>query len=95
MKKNEKLNKITNKNLLVEAEFIANKQISENEDKMGTNLRSLLDGEIAIAMRDKDLRNYEQRNALISQIESRLMDGDWISMSNGVTFSKTFTPKQK
>lgn len=95
MRKIDKLKNIINANILSEQEYIKTKTLNENEDSFGTNLRSLLDGEIAIALRDKDLRNYDDRNALISKIEARLMEGDWISMSNGTTFKKSFEPKQK
>lgn len=67
----------------------------ENNDKLGINLRSLLDGGLAMAMRDSDLSNYRERNEFIDKIESRLMESDWISMSNGTTFKKTFTPQKK
>ena len=59
----------------------------------GTNLMSLLDGLIAIAVRDKDLSEYKHRIALIHEIEDRLRPFDWISLSDGATFSKTFKPE--
>jgi len=62
------------------------------DDKMGISLRSLLDGELAMAVRSIDLSNYNERNDFISKIEERLMSSDWISMSNGTTFKKSFTP---
>lgn len=65
------------------------------EDKIGINLRSLLDGELAMAIHEIDLANYKERNQLIDKIESRLMENDWITMSNGTTFEKTFTPSPK
>ena len=75
----------------------AKPEVSENEesDKIGINLRSLLDGELAIAMRSADFNNYEERNNFISKIEKRLEENDWISMSNGTTFEKSFTPGKK
>jgi hypothetical protein len=69
----------------------------ETDDKIGINLRSLLDAEISIALRNKDidLSNYKERNSFIDMIEDRISDCDWISMSNGTTFEKTFTPSKK
>lgn len=68
---------------------------TSEDNKIGINLRSLLDGELAMAIRDTDFNDYEQRNKFISKIEERLKENDWISMSNGTTFEKTFTPSQK
>lgn len=74
---------------------IANAQRYINEsfdDGIGISLRSLLDGELAIAAKAIDLSNYKERNKLIDEIERRLNENDWITMSNGTTFEKTFTP---
>ena len=90
-----KIDKLKNILKINESIQIDNKQLNENENGFGTNLRSLLDGEIAIAMKNMDLNNYNERNNLIDKIEARLMSGDWISMSNGLTFTKSFDPKQK
>lgn len=65
------------------------------QNKMGMNLRTLLDTSISIGLRTMDLSNYEERNKLINFIEERIMECDWISMSNGTTYEKTFTPKSK
>lgn len=65
-------------------------ETSHNDDKLGINLRSLLDGELA-----SYITNYEDRNNFITKIEKRLMESDWISMSNGMTFTPTFEPKKK
>ena len=67
----------------------------ESDDKIGINLRSLLDGELAMATRDVDFSNYKERNQFIDKLENRLMENDWISMSNGTKFEKTFTPTGK
>lgn len=67
----------------------------EYGEKMGINLRSLLDGELAMAMDNIDLSNYKERNDFISRLESRLMENDWISMSNGTKFEKTFSPTNR
>jgi len=67
----------------------------ENDDKMGINLRALLDGELAMAIRNIDLSNYKERNSFIDKIESRLMESDWISLSDGTTFQLSFTPTKK
>jgi|ERR1035437_250238 hypothetical protein len=68
--------------------------ITENhkEDGLGINLRSLLDGELAMAVRGIDLNIYQERSDFIEKIEKRLKECDWISMSDGTTFEKTFTP---
>lgn len=64
------------------------------QNKMGMNLRTLLDTSISIGLRTMDLSNYEERNKFIDLIEKRIIeDADWISMSNGTTYEKTFTPK--
>ena len=86
MRKLDKLKKISEANILLE------KRMINEDDRMGINLRSLLDGELAMAVRSIDLSNYRERNELISKIEDRLMQSDWISMSNGTTFEKSFTP---
>ena len=86
MRKFDKIKKIANANILLE------KRMINEDDRMGINLRSLLDGELAMAARSIDLSNYNERNDFISKIEDRLMDSDWISMSNGTTFKKSFTP---
>ena len=86
MKKFDKIKKINEANILLE------KRMMNEDDRMGINLRSLLDGELAMAVRSIDLSNYKERNDFISKIEERLMDSDWISMSNGTTFQKSFTP---
>lgn len=65
------------------------------QNKLGINLRALLDAQISMALRHLDLSNYEQRNNFIDYIEERIMECDWISMSNGTTYEKTFTPKSK
>jgi hypothetical protein len=67
----------------------------ETDNKIGINLRSLLDGELAIAIDSVDFSNYKERNKFIDKLENRLMENDWISMSNGTTFEKTFTPTKK
>lgn len=78
-----------------EAKKLAESELKEGSDGIGTNLRSLLDGMITIALKEGDLSMYDFRNDLISKIEKRLNEGDWISLSDGTTFEKTFTPRQK
>lgn len=68
---------------------------SIKEDGLGINLRSLLDGELALAMKNTDFNNYKERNDFITKIEDRLMENDWISLSDGTTFDKSFTPTKK
>lgn len=86
MRKIDKIKKISEANILLERRMI------NEDDRMGISLRSLLDGELAMAARSIDLSNYNERNDFISKIEERLMQSDWISMSNGTTFEKSFTP---
>ena len=50
-----KIDKLKNILKINESIQIDNKQLNENENGFGTNLRSLLDGEIAIAMKNMDL----------------------------------------
>lgn len=73
------------------------KVLNEDYDlnKIGITFRKLLDGELAMASKKVDFNNYNERNKFIDNIEKRLMENDWISMSNGTTFEKTFTPKYK
>jgi hypothetical protein len=66
----------------------------EDDGKIGINLRSLLDGELAMAAHENKLGFYKERNEFIDKIEDRLRENDWISLSNGTTFSKTFTPSR-
>lgn len=66
----------------------------KEQDGIGINFRSLLDGELALAVKKIDFSNYNERNNFIDKIEDRLKKNDWISMSNGTTFEKTFTPKR-
>lgn len=88
------MNKMTKKQLLEYIKAEAQKLVLESEEgKIGINLRSLLDGELAIAMRSIDLNNYQERNDFISKLEKRLEENDWISLSDGTTFSKSFSPK--
>lgn len=84
----------TEKNSINEIRKIIRKIIKE-DNETGINLRSLLDGELAMAMREIDFSDYNQRNDFISKIEARLSENDWISMSNGTTFTKSFTPSRK
>ncbi len=60
----------------------------ETAEKTGINLRTLLDVSIAIAMREFDLSNYQDRRKLIDYIESRIIDSDWVSVYNGTCFDK-------
>ena len=116
--------------------------ISESEDGLGINLRSLLDGKLANnVLRDlyKDMEqrlthlrkqrpsavlsqdeingrineislsivavqqamlqdygsNYNSRNELIDDIEKSIIDCDWMSLSNGTMYTKTFQPGKK
>lgn len=73
------------------------KVLNEDYDlnKIGITFRKLLDGELAMASKKVDFNNYNERNKFIDNIEKRLMENDWISMSNGTTFEKTFTPNYK
>lgn len=69
------------------------KEQQEEDDKIGINLRSLLDGELNMAIDNGiDFTDYKQRNEFISKIEDRLQENDWISLSNGTTFDKSFNP---
>ncbi len=69
--------------------------LKEEIDPMGISFRSLLDGEIALALSKMDLSNYQERNKFIDALEDRLIQYDWISLSTGTTFEKTFTPTKK
>ena len=60
-------------------------------EKIGINLRSLLDGEL---YQNVDFYNYDERNEFISMLEKRIAECDWISLSNGTTFTKSFNPKK-
>jgi hypothetical protein len=52
----------------------------------------LLESEIAIKLKDADLSSYKLRNEFVDYIESRIMECDWVSMSDGTTYKKTFSP---
>ena len=60
-------------------------------EKIGINLRSLLDGELC---QNVDFYDYDERNEFISMLEKRIAECDWISMSNGTTFTKSFNAKK-
>lgn len=66
----------------------------EDTNQIGINLRSLLDGELG-SLEVETLFSYEGRNKFIDKIEARLIQNDWISLSNGTTFTKSFTPTKK
>jgi hypothetical protein len=86
----------TNKITVNELRNLVKQIIKEETDsKIGINLRALLDAEISMALRDVDLSSYRERNLFIDRIEARISDYDWISMSDGTTFEKTFTPSKK
>jgi len=60
-------------------------------EKFGINLRSLLDGELCSNV---DLKNYTARNEFISMLEKAIAECDWVSLSNGTTFTKSFEAKK-
>ncbi len=81
---------------VIKEETDDDKRYNSGLDKIGTNLRSLLNAEISIALKNNvDLSNYGERNSFIDMIEDTISGYDWISMSNGTTFEKTFTPSKK
>lgn len=57
-------------------------------DKIGINFRSLLDGELALFT--GDFNNHHERNEFITRIETRLIQNDWITLSAGTTFDRSF-----
>lgn len=58
------------------------------QDKIGINFRSLLDGELALFT--GNLNDYNERNAFITRLETRLIQNDWITLSAGTTFERSF-----
>jgi hypothetical protein len=54
-------------------------------DQIGINFRSLLDGELAAL-----IPNYYERNEFITRLETRLIQNDWITLSAGTTFTRSF-----
>jgi hypothetical protein len=81
---------------LNELRNLVKKVLKEESEGMGINLRSLLDGELAMANDNNvDFSNYRERNRFIDKIEDRLMESDWISMSNGTTFKQSFSPNKR
>lgn len=56
-------------------------------EKIGINFRSLLDGELA-----PFIDVYSSRSLLITLVDQRLRECNWIEFNNGVTFEKTFVP---
>jgi len=87
-------NRLTNKWDTLSKDMVKDKLAALKESKMesGVVLRSLLDAELSKATRELDLSDRKQRNDLISIIEDRLVQSDWIELANGVTFTKTFDP---
>ena len=59
-----------------------------NENQIGINFRSLLDGELA--QFKGNLNNYQERNDFITKLETRLIQNDWITLSAGTTFDRSF-----
>ncbi len=64
----------------------------QENTKIGINFRNLLCSEISLALRSLNLENYEERNNFITKLEERIKDTNFISLSNGSTFIKTFEP---
>ena len=62
--------------------------MTHTTDQIGINFRSLLDGELA--MFKGDLNNHIERNNFITMLETRLIQNDWISLSAGTTFERSF-----
>lgn len=63
--------------------------MSQNADnQIGINFRSLLDGELAMFKGNFD--NHQERNDFITMLETRLIQNDWISLSAGTMFERTF-----
>jgi hypothetical protein len=60
----------------------------QSDNQIGINFRSLLDGELAQFM--GDLNNYNERNEFITKLETRLLNNDWITLSAGTTFARSF-----
>lgn len=59
-----------------------------SDNQIGINFRSLLDGELA--QFKGDLNNYQERNDFITKLETRLIQNDWITLSAGTTFDRSF-----
>jgi hypothetical protein len=57
----------------------------QSENQIGINFRSLLDGELSQFITD-----YNQRNEFITRLETRLIQNDWITLSAGTTFERSF-----
>lgn len=57
----------------------------QSENQIGINFRSLLDGELSQFITD-----YNQRNEFITRLETRLIQNDWITLSAGTTFDRSF-----
>jgi hypothetical protein len=59
--------------------------LQQSENQIGINFRSLLDGELSQFITD-----YNQRNEFITRLETRLIQNDWITLSAGTTFDRSF-----
>lgn len=59
-----------------------------SQNKIGINFRSLLDGELALFT--GNFNNYAERNGFITNLETRLINNDWITLSAGTTFERSF-----
>jgi len=57
----------------------------QSDNQIGINFRSLLDGELSQFIPD-----YNQRNEFITRLETRLIQNDWITLSAGTTFDRSF-----
>lgn len=64
---------------------------NNNVEFWGANLRTLID--TSISLFEGNLNHYNDRQKLIDSIEERLTNEfNAICLSNGTTFTKTFTP---
>ncbi len=59
-----------------------------NDNQIGINLRSLLDGELALFI--GNFSNHIERNDFITRLETRIIQNDWITVSAGTTFTRSF-----
>jgi len=57
--------------------------------ELGIRLRSLLDGKLNT---NTDLTDYKIRNELITEIEAEIDQCEWMELSDGTTYQKSFTP---
>jgi hypothetical protein len=67
--------------------------MSVKKERIGLNLLGVLDGALGrVVQKGIDLNVYQNRVRLILALEERILELDWVSLSDGTMLEKTFVP---